>query len=81
VPYKDALLQVGASIGIAMSPEHGTTPETLRQAADAAMYAVKGAGRNAFAFSGHSVRSSEARLSEVDTTRNIRVLRKEMAGL
>lgn len=34
------------SIGVAAFPEHGTTPETLVRAADAAMYAAKRAGRD-----------------------------------
>jgi two-component system cell cycle response regulator len=34
------------SIGVASSPEHGATPETLLRAADLALYAAKRAGRN-----------------------------------
>jgi diguanylate cyclase len=34
-------LRVDASIGIALAPEHGTTPETLLQKADVAMFAAK----------------------------------------
>src|SRR5690606_11198821 len=52
VIYKDSLLHVGASIGIAMSPQDGSTPDALQQAADAAMYTIKKSGRNGFAFSG-----------------------------
>jgi diguanylate cyclase (GGDEF)-like protein len=39
---------VGASIGIAFAPEHGTDAETLLQKADLALYAVKSGGRNDF---------------------------------
>jgi diguanylate cyclase (GGDEF)-like protein len=81
VVYKDALLQVGASIGIAMSPQHGTTAESLRQAADAAMYTVKNSGRNDFAFAGGRPGRFEAGLSDVDTQRNIHVLRRESGGI
>jgi diguanylate cyclase (GGDEF)-like protein len=42
----DHTLTLGASIGIARYPEHGTDPDTLIQAADTAMYAAKRAGRN-----------------------------------
>jgi len=81
VVYKDSLLQIGASIGIAMSPQHGTTPDDLQQAADAAMYSIKKAGRNGFAFSGGRLAQVSDELSAVDTTlRNIRVLRRELAG-
>lgn len=38
--------QVGASIGIALYPEHGRNLEELLHKADAAMYAVKTAGRD-----------------------------------
>lgn len=38
--------QIGCSIGIALCPRHGETPETLLNAADAAMYKAKEAGRN-----------------------------------
>jgi diguanylate cyclase (GGDEF)-like protein len=34
-------LRVDASIGVALAPEHGTTPETLLQKADVAMFAAK----------------------------------------
>ena len=37
----DGLLDVEASIGIALYPEHGTTTETLLQRADIAMYRAK----------------------------------------
>jgi diguanylate cyclase (GGDEF)-like protein len=36
-------LQVTASVGIALSPDHGTDPVTLMQRADIAMYSAKGA--------------------------------------
>ena len=36
---------IGASVGIAMRPEHGTTLTDLMRAADAAMYHAKGNGR------------------------------------
>jgi len=39
---------VGASIGIAMGPEHGREPETLLKHADLALYNAKDNGRNDF---------------------------------
>ncbi|RMG48941.1 MAG: sensor domain-containing diguanylate cyclase [Acidobacteria bacterium] len=43
-------VRISASIGVAAFPEHGTTAEQLLAAADAAMYRVKGAGKNGVAF-------------------------------
>ncbi|MCZ8075131.1 MAG: GGDEF domain-containing phosphodiesterase, partial [Paucibacter sp.] len=39
-------VSVSASVGIAQFPEHGRTADALIQAADAAMYEAKSAGRN-----------------------------------
>jgi diguanylate cyclase (GGDEF)-like protein len=39
-------LHISASIGVAMFPEHGDTELELSKAADAALYAAKGTGRN-----------------------------------
>ncbi|MCJ2369263.1 sensor domain-containing protein [Aeromonas dhakensis] len=41
---------VSASIGIALYPEHATTPDTLVSAADSAMYEAKNQGRNGYLF-------------------------------
>ncbi|MEE4381088.1 MAG: EAL domain-containing protein [Pseudomonadales bacterium] len=41
-------LFVGASIGIALYPDAGSTAESLIQHADIAMYAIKGRGRNGY---------------------------------
>lgn len=48
VPINDHSVRVAASIGIALFPEHGQTPEELLHKADAAMYAVKAAGRDGY---------------------------------
>jgi len=44
--FKGKSVQVGASIGMAVFPEHGSDGETLLNAADQAMYAAKKAGKN-----------------------------------
>ena len=41
-------LQIGASIGVAVAPLHGSDSETLLSRADMALYAAKGAGKNTF---------------------------------
>ena len=40
----------GASIVIALFPDHADDEQGLRRAADAAMYSVKRSGKNRFAF-------------------------------
>lgn len=45
VVIDDLSLTVGASVGIAIAPDDGQTPDALRARADAALYAAKGAGR------------------------------------
>jgi len=39
-------IQIGVSIGVALHPEHGTTPSALLKSADFAMYEAKRAGEN-----------------------------------
>ncbi len=39
-----ATVEIGASVGVAMLPEDGTSPDALLRAADGAMYAAKRAG-------------------------------------
>jgi diguanylate cyclase (GGDEF)-like protein len=45
-PLDNAQAQVGASVGVALFPDHGADPESLQRAADAALYAAKHEGRN-----------------------------------
>lgn len=39
-------VRIGTSIGIALYPDHGTSPDELIKTADAAMYAAKSKGKN-----------------------------------
>ncbi len=47
---KDIEVEITASIGISLYPEHGTTAENLIRSADKAMYQVKREGKNSFGF-------------------------------
>lgn len=38
--------EIGASVGVALFPRHGRSPESLLERADSALYAVKHSGRN-----------------------------------
>ncbi len=62
-----AEFHVGASIGVALFPEHADDPESLFQAADAAMYQAKRAGGGTVAF--YEPRESDARQRLSLTTR------------
>jgi diguanylate cyclase (GGDEF)-like protein/PAS domain S-box-containing protein len=46
----DHLIQIGASIGIAIYPEHGADTSTLNKHADIAMYQAKSHGRGQYCF-------------------------------
>ncbi len=48
----DHHLEIGASIGIAVAPEHGGDPDKLFTMADRALYEAKTAGRGRFALAG-----------------------------
>ena len=45
-------IHVGASLGIALYPEDGNTPEELIRQADSAMYRIKNSGKNNYGFTG-----------------------------
>ncbi len=47
---KDKKASIGASIGIALYPDHEKTPKMLIKRADEMMYVVKRKGKNNFAF-------------------------------
>ncbi|MFI3186326.1 MAG: EAL domain-containing protein [Methylococcaceae bacterium] len=56
-------VRIGASIGISLFPDHGTTPVELLQQADTALYQAKAEGRGRFKyFSEELTRSARARM-------------------
>ena len=54
IAWQGRTLHVAASIGIALFPDHAADGDSLRRLADAAMYEVKNAGRNGYAFVGEA---------------------------
>ncbi len=48
--YHEVPIRVGASVGIAIFPDHAQTPKELRKLADQAMYAAKKSGKYSYAF-------------------------------
>ena len=51
VEFKDASINLGASIGVSIYPKNATNPDTLLRYADQAMYTAKQSGKNRFHFS------------------------------
>jgi diguanylate cyclase (GGDEF)-like protein len=56
-------ISIHASVGIAVSPEHGDDVETLTRRADMAMYKAKRAGGGTAVYDGESERTNAQRLS------------------
>jgi len=66
----DALnLDVRASIGVAIYPQHGTDPDALLQRADVAMYAAKGGTRSVEVYAGERDQYSPRRLALIGELR------------
>jgi diguanylate cyclase (GGDEF)-like protein/PAS domain S-box-containing protein len=59
----DAEFHIGASIGVALCPEHAADAETLLKCADAAMYQAKRTGSGSIAVYQHEEVDARARLS------------------
>ncbi len=64
IPYNEHACQIGASIGIAVFPDDGSTMDDVCKAADVAMYRVKHAGRNGFCFYSQSEPQDEIDYSD-----------------
>jgi diguanylate cyclase (GGDEF)-like protein/PAS domain S-box-containing protein len=57
---------IGASVGIAMSPEHGSTSEELIRNVDLALYAAKDAGRGVFRFYAENLHAAAEERAELE---------------
>lgn len=64
---------IGASIGIALAPDHSTQPDELLKMADLALYQTKSRGRNSYTFfeTAFSKEASEKHALEADLRRAI----------
>ncbi len=62
---------IGASIGIALAPQHGRSAEDLLKAADLALYRTKRKGRNDFAFFEWIEQTSNKSSLDVDLSRAV----------
>ena len=68
-------VSVSASIGVALYPRDGEDVQAIIQSADAAMYAVKTGGKNAYHFSSVDQRHRQARRLEIE--RQLRLALRE----
>ncbi len=59
-------LNVGASIGISLYPDNGTTLEQLTKSADVAMYRAKEEGKNTYRFFNYELHAAMQRRVELD---------------
>lgn len=57
---------IGASVGIALSPEHGATSEELIRNVDLALYAAKDAGRGVFRFYAEDLHAAAEERAELE---------------
>jgi diguanylate cyclase (GGDEF)-like protein len=73
IPFQDALLSVGASIGIATFPDDGGCVDSLLEAADSAMYQVKRRGKGGFLLAGGDL-VGRAEWAATGTTSEVRQL-------
>jgi len=68
-----------ASIGIAVYPQDGETPESLLKSADAAMYQAKSAGRNSFHFFSPNLNDNSERHLLIETELRRAIERGELS--
>lgn len=57
---------IGASVGIALAPEHGTSSEELIRNVDLALYAAKDAGRGVFRFYAEDLHAAAEERAELE---------------
>jgi diguanylate cyclase (GGDEF)-like protein/PAS domain S-box-containing protein len=57
---------IGASVGIALSPEHGSTSDELIRNVDLALYAAKDAGRGVFRFYAEDLHAAAEERAELE---------------
>jgi diguanylate cyclase (GGDEF)-like protein/PAS domain S-box-containing protein len=60
-------VNIGTSIGIALAPEHATTPNDLLKMADMALYRAKSVGRNSYCFFDPEMTEAAGARREVET--------------
>ena len=64
--FNGAVLQVSASIGVAVYPTHGTSPDVVYKAADVALYEAKRGGRDTWRWYGEMAAAAPAAVAVED---------------
>jgi len=72
-------LQVTPSIGVALIPDHGTTPADLLKRADIALYRAKDAGRNATELFHTSMQTAASERLRLESDLRLALARNELA--
>lgn len=72
------LLTVSASIGIALSPDHGSTAEELLSNADAALYDAKAKGRSTYSFYSEELGEAIRMRTQLEKDLKIAIERNEL---
>ncbi len=67
IDINSKLLNVTASIGVALYPKHGLTSEDLLKTADMAMYRAKGSGKNGYRLFDESIQKEIEEKSEIES--------------
>jgi len=70
-------LQLSTSIGIALLPDHGSTPDDLLKRADIALYRVKELGRNGIAFFEQSMQVAASERLAIESELRRALLKKQ----
>lgn len=69
---------IGASVGIALAPEHGTTSDALIRNVDLALYAAKDAGRGVFRFYAEDLHAAAEERAELEQDLRDAIARGEL---
>ncbi len=70
--------RIGASVGIALFPEHGSAPDELIQHADTALYQAKNEGRNRFKYFSEALTLAARERIDVELRLRLAIERQEL---
>lgn len=79
-PYKidGQSVVIGASVGIALAPEHGSTSDELIRNVDLALYSAKDAGRGCFRFYAENLHTAAEERAELEKDLREAIVRNEL---